>query len=195
MRLPLSTLPVGTRCRASSPLVGRAGFTPTSRSGPARRSVAAILSLSLIVTLLTSACSTPPRVLDVSSRTRLQTVDAADAQLFVDDRASRIKYLPQDLSAADQREEFYVRWNPGPPSSPGPAFRPGPATVNLVKFEYRQLAKPATIFEQTYDPHGEAAHLFQIRGEEFRAGGTVSAWRVSLWNGDQLLAEKQSFLW
>jgi hypothetical protein len=113
----------------------------------------------------------------------------------VEDQASRIKYLPQDLSIADQREEFYVHWNPGPTSGPGPAFRPGPATVNLVKFEYRQVARPNTIFEKTYGPHGETAHLFQVRGEEFRSGGSVSAWRVSLWNGNQLLAEKKSLLW
>jgi len=44
------------------------------------------------------------------------------------------------LSIEDQREEFYVRW--------------APRGISLVKFEYRQLAKPATIFEKTYAPHG-----------------------------------------
>jgi hypothetical protein len=51
------------------------------------------------------------------------------------------------------------------------------------------------IFTKTYLPHGDMAHLFQVRGEEFRSGGSVSAWRVTLWNGDQLVATKKSVLW
>jgi len=167
--------------------VGRAGKSP--------RAVAGMLSLFLIATALTTACSTTPRVVEVTSHTHLQTLDAADLPYFVDDRASLIRYVPVDLSIADQREDFYVHWNPGPPSKPGPTFRPGPSSVNLVKFEYRQVAKPNTVFEKTFEPHGVTAHVFQVRGEEFRSGGAVSAWRVTLWNDDQLLAEKQSFLW
>jgi len=177
--------PSFTPCR----LVGQALRLPSFRLR-SRVGVAALL-----LALICGCSSTTPRVLEVSSRTRLQTVDKADADLFVIDRASLIKYTPQDLNAADQREEFFVRWTPGTTSTPGPTFRPGPVNVNLVKFQYRQVTKPDTIFEKTYDPRGEVAHLFQVRGEEFRSGGSVSAWRVSLWNGDQLLAEKKSFLW
>ena len=64
-----------------------------------------------------------------------------------------------------------------------------------MKFEYRQVAKPDVVFEKTYTPHGNTSNVFQVRGEDFRAGGTVSAWRVSLWSGDQLMAERKSFLW
>jgi hypothetical protein len=135
-----------------------------------------------ILNLFTCACSTTgPRVLEVTSRTRLQDIDPVDARLFVVDEASRIKYEPRDLSVDDQREEFYVRW--------------APTSVGLVKFEYRQVAKPGAIFEQTYTPHGDVSKVFEVRGEAFRSGGSVSAWRVSLWNGDQLLAEKKSLLW
>jgi hypothetical protein len=135
------------------------------------------------ILLLTVACSTTaPRVLEVSSRTKLQDIDPDDANQFYGfDEASRFRYEPQDLSIEDQREEFYVRW--------------APRGISLVKFEYRQLAKPATIFEKTYAPHGDMAKLFEVRGEEFRSGGSVSAWRVTLWNGDQLVAEKKSILW
>jgi len=145
------------------------------------RSHVAICALS-VACLLAIACSTTsPRVLEVTSRTRLQDVDPADNYLFVYDQASRIKYEPQDLSIEKQREEFYVRWTP--------------RSVSLVKFEYRQLAKTDAVFEKTYAPHGDTAKVFQVRGEEFRSGGSVSAWRVSLWNGDQLVAERKSFLW
>jgi hypothetical protein len=34
-----------------------------------------------------------------------------------------------------------------------------------------------------------------LEGEAFRTAGEVTAWRASLWNGDQLLAEQHSFLW
>ena len=120
-------------------------------------------------------------MVEVSSRKRLQNIDVADATLLSNDRASRIRYEPRDLPADAQHLEFFVRWTP--------------KSVGLVKFEYRQVDKPNVVREQTYTPQGDGAKVFEIRGEEFRAGGPVSAWRVSLWNGDELLAEKKSVLW
>jgi len=35
----------------------------------------------------------------------------------------------------------------------------------------------------------------EIQGEEFRALGEITAWRVTLWDGDQLLGEQKSLLW
>ncbi len=136
--------------------------------------------IALLPLLIALGCASP-RVVEVSSRTRLQDIDAADQYLFVRDQASRATYQPQDLPADAQRQEFFVRWTS--------------ATAGLVKFEYRQVDKPNTVREQTYTPHGDQAKVFGVRGEEFRAGGPVSAWRVTLWNGDQLLAEKRSALW
>lgn len=145
---------------------------------PRRVIVAGIASL----TLLAMGCSTTtPRVLEVSSRTRLRNVDPADEDLFSNDQASRIRFEPRALSIDEQREEFYVRWRP--------------RSVSLVKFEYRQIGKPTIVAEQTYVPHRAASTVFKVHGEEFRSGGSVSAWRVSLWDGDQLVAEKKSFLW
>jgi hypothetical protein len=120
-------------------------------------------------------------VLEVTSRTRLQDVDFADRQYFIEDQASLIRYQPQELSINDQREEFYVRWTP--------------RTISLVKFEYRQVAKPGEAFEATYVPHGDSRKLFEVRGEQFRSGGVVSAWRVSLWDGNKVVAEEKSVLW
>jgi len=142
--------------------------------------VACIASLAFGVI----GCSTTsPRVLEVSSRTRLKNIDPADEEYFVNDQASRIKYELRDLSIDEQREEFYVRWSRGR------------ATVNLVKFEYRQLARPDVIGEQTYVPAHDTSKVFKVHGEEFRSGGVISAWRVSLWDGDHLVGEKKSFLW
>jgi hypothetical protein len=150
------------------------------------------LQLVLTLLLLTLACSTTtPRVLEVSSWTHLKDIDAVDEELFAYDQASRIQYQTHDLDINDQREEFYVRWSAPPTSGSGS----GPASVDQVKFEYRQMGKPNTIFEQDFVPHGESSKVFAVRGEDFRSGGSVTAWRVSLWDGDQLVAEKKSFLW
>jgi hypothetical protein len=128
-------------------------------------------------------------VLEVTSRTCLQDVDFVDRQYFIEDAASLIRYEPQDLNINDQREEFYVRWTPG--RIPGS----GPGTLSLVKLEYRQVGKPGQVFEETYVPHGGARNLFRVRGEQFRSGGVVSAWRVTLWDGDKIVAEEKSVLW
>ncbi len=135
------------------------------------------------VAFLAIGCSTTqsPSVLEVTSRTRLQNIDPADKDFFIEDQASRIRFEPRDLSIDEQRQEFYVRWRTG--------------SISQVKFEYRQIAKPNVIAEQTYTPHQDTSNLFTVHGEEFRSGGRVSAWRVSLWEGDQLVAEKKSFLW
>ena len=34
-----------------------------------------------------------------------------------------------------------------------------------------------------------------LAADEFRSFGAVTAWRATLWNGDQLLGEEKSFLW
>jgi hypothetical protein len=35
----------------------------------------------------------------------------------------------------------------------------------------------------------------KLEGDDYRKFGEVTAWRVSLWDGDQLLGEQKSFLW
>jgi hypothetical protein len=35
----------------------------------------------------------------------------------------------------------------------------------------------------------------QLVGDEFKKFGEVTAWRATLWSGDQLLSEQKSFLW
>jgi hypothetical protein len=149
------------------------------RRAPARSR--AVLSSAFFGLLWACSAYTGPRVLEVTNRTRLQDVDFADRQYFIEDHASLIRYEPQDLGTDDQREEFYVRWTP--------------STVSLIRFEYRQVGKPGEVFEQTYVPHGDARHLFEVRGEQFRSGGVVSAWRVSLCDGDQVVAREKSVLW
>ncbi len=37
--------------------------------------------------------------------------------------------------------------------------------------------------------------LLKLEGEDYKKFGEVTAWRVTLWSGDQLLGEQKSFLW
>ncbi|HUI05584.1 MAG TPA: hypothetical protein VL486_01115 [Verrucomicrobiae bacterium] len=163
--------------------------------------------------LLALGCASGPRVVEVSSRTRLQEIDVADQALLMRGGA-RLGYEPQNLPIDQQRQEFYVRWTPRWKQESSSTSGPEPERVDLVKFEYRQLDKPNAVKEQTFVPPvlSRAAdvdselldqprwvrcssHTFEVRGEEFRAGGPVSAWRVTIWDGDRLLAERKSALW
>lgn len=140
-----------------------------------------LAGLGLGVCIAVGCAAAPPRVLEVSSTTHLRDISPADESIFVHDRASRFRYLPRELPEADRRQEFYVRWTP--------------SMIEAVKFEYRQVNIPNRVFEQTHASRGDTSASFSVRGEDFLKGGPVSAWRVSLWKGDQLLAEKNSALW
>ena len=175
-------------------------------------------TFAICAIVLLSSCATTPRVIEVTSRTRLRSVAQADRRLFEPVRASHISYHSYLLPTRLQREEFYVHWCG--------------ADVDRVKFEYRQLNVPDTIKEESVvlessaeggivgrerpseapgfaptpaatptkpttlnlEP-GTVSHVFEVRGDDFVNGGPVSAWRVSLWSGDRLLAERKSALW
>ena len=53
------------------------------------------------------------------------------------------------------------------------------------------------VLEQPVAPGGWFSHWAEIPliGEEYKTIGRVTAWRVTLWEGPQLLGEQQSFLW
>jgi hypothetical protein len=128
------------------------------------------------------ACaSTTPRVVEVSATTRTRDIPRGDEWLFAHDSASHFNYRPKILPTAEQREEFFVRWQP--------------ATVDLVKFEYHQLNTPLQTVVQTFAPQNRTWNVFAVRGNDFALGGPVTAWRVTLWADGQLLAEQKSPLW
>ena len=53
------------------------------------------------------------------------------------------------------------------------------------------------VLEQPVRPRalGSRWSRVALEGEAFRTAGEVTAWRVSLWHADQLLADQRSFLW
>jgi hypothetical protein len=142
----------------------------------------AILASALVMGI---GCATDsPKIVLVSQHTRTQTVEPADEDIFVRDRASRFRQQPRDLPPEAQSQEFVVQWRG--------------SDIRIVKFEYRQVNKPIEISVQTHSPTlpDNRAATFTIRGQDYLAGGKICAWRVSLWNGaGQCMAEKQSVLW
>jgi hypothetical protein len=139
------------------------------------------LGAVLALAVGTGCAPSRPRILEVSTETRIRNISPANENLFVPDRASRFRLEVSDLPPAEQRQQFYVRWTP--------------ATVPAVKFQYRQVNAPNRLGEITVAAAGRTATVFEIAGAEFLEGGPVSAWRVSLWDGERLLAEKRSALW
>jgi len=53
------------------------------------------------------------------------------------------------------------------------------------------------VLEQDVEPSGRFGRWTSLilDGEEYRQFGEVTAWRVSLWEDEELLAEQKSFLW
>jgi hypothetical protein len=147
-----------------------------------RLAIAPNCSILLTLTMIAlSGCATRPRIVEVSSTTRRNMVERIDEDIFLHDPASKMHVANAVLPVNEQREEFFVRWRP--------------RTIDEVRFEYRQVNVPEKIILQSFKTSDEAAHVFAVRGEEFLNGGPVSAWRVSLWQNDQLVAERNSVLW
>ena len=140
-----------------------------------------LILASGIILVLNGCAHQTPRVGEVQGTTFTETVPKADRNLFVSDRASHLRAESVPLPAAEQREEYYVTWRG--------------AGVSVVKFEYRQINAPDKVAALSMSPGRQHSNVFTIAGEDFLKGGVVSAWRVSLWDGDRLLAERRSTLW
>lgn len=86
---------------------------------------------------------------------------------------------------------FAVQWK-----ARGSAFEPlklrvelrGTAEANLPKTESMEMnvERRSRFSQWTY---------LNLDGYRYKQFGEVTAWRVTLWEGDQLLAEQTSFLW
>jgi len=78
----------------------------------------------------------------------------------------------------------------------------GKVTVPLkIKVELRGVAHgdfpEQLVLEKPVQGGGWFTHwaVFNLVGEEYKEFGTVTAWRVTLWEGSQQLGEQKSFLW
>ena len=54
--------------------------------------------------------------------------------------------------------------------------------------------KLENFFTITSGSHGHWSVL-KLDGEQYKNFGEITAWRVTLWAGDEMLSEQKSFLW
>jgi hypothetical protein len=137
--------------------------------------------IACLIAIGAMGCQTRPAITSVWSTTHRETIARADRDLFLTDRASRIRGDASSLPASKQGESFRVHWRGD--------------NIERVEFEYRQVNRPEKISRQVFQPFRQHSTTFWILGDEFHQGGPVSAWRVSLWAGNELLAETKSALW
>jgi hypothetical protein len=56
---------------------------------------------------------------------------------------------------------------------------------------------PKIVLEQEVKPGGWFSHwaALPLTGDDYKKIGEVTAWRATLWDGDQMISEQKSFLW
>ena len=76
-----------------------------------------------------------------------------------------------------------------------------PASPLKLQLEVRGLATRKTVvqlkLDKTVDPSGwlGAWTALTVKDDDYRKLGDLTAWRVTLWEGNRLLSEQKSFLW
>jgi hypothetical protein len=86
---------------------------------------------------------------------------------------------------------FAIQWKARVPES-----EPLELRVQILGMAKGNLPQQ-TSFEQTVRQHHWFSHwaYLTLRESEYKTFGEVTAWRVTLWDGHQLLSEQKSFLW
>jgi hypothetical protein len=86
---------------------------------------------------------------------------------------------------------FAVEWQAKVPASESLKLR-----VEMRGAPGTDLAKETSV-EMPLPQHHWFSHWAYVvlSKEQYKAFGDVTAWRVTLWDGDQLLSEQKSFLW
>lgn len=86
---------------------------------------------------------------------------------------------------------FEVQWK-----TKGPAWEPLKIRLEL-RGSSRGNVPTQTILEKFVQKQGRFSQWtdLTLQGAEYTTLGDVTAWRATLWEGDQLLGEQKSFLW
>jgi hypothetical protein len=123
-----------------------------------------------------------PQFLDLNGRTSLSP-SLYDRDAY--------QALLQQHPAKRSGIRFQVQWK-----AKGPAWEPLKVRVELRGIARGNLPRER-VLEQPVTPGGWFSHWigFRLSGDEYRDLGEVTAWRVTLWEGQQLLGEQKSFLW
>ena len=148
---------------------------------------ARILMLPFLLLLLagTTAEATAPRIIKVLPQyLDLQGRHALTPSLFDRDAyQARLRRRPEDRSGL----RFAIQWK---------------ASAGLYKLRvelrgaHGQEASVATL-QKSVEYRGFFGKwvFLDLRGEDYKAFGELTAWRATLWEGDQKVGEQRSFLW
>ena len=87
--------------------------------------------------------------------------------------------------------KFFVQWK-----TKDYAWSPVKIRLELRGRAEGNLPKQLVV-EKPVQPGGRFSHWteFAITGGDFATLGQVTAWRATLWEGEQLLSEQKSYLW
>jgi hypothetical protein len=87
---------------------------------------------------------------------------------------------------------FYLQWK-----TRTPAWEPLLARVELRGITEGRLPRQTVLEQALKNPGGSASHWTEVTldGQAYKNFGAVTAWRVTLWEGQKLIGQQQSFLW
>lgn len=87
---------------------------------------------------------------------------------------------------------FYIQWK-----SNKPVWEPLLARVELRGIAEGRLPRQLVLERSVPNPGGPLTHWLDVSlsGEDYKKFGAVTAWRVTLWEGQTLIGTQQSFLW
>ncbi len=86
---------------------------------------------------------------------------------------------------------FAVEWK-----AKAPATEPLKLRVEMRGTPGKDLAKETSIEMAVHQHYWFSHWAYLVLGkEDYKNFGEVTAWRVTLWDGDKLLSEQKSFLW
>lgn len=146
-----------------------------------------ILALCCLVSAAASAATgrvikVLPQFLDLKGR------HALSPSLY--DRDAYQAYLrshTNDISGM----RFAVQWK-----TSGASTAPLKLRVEIRGITHGDLP-PKIVLEQEVKPGFWFSHwaALPLTGDDYKKIGEVTAWRATLWDGDQMLSEQKSFLW
>lgn len=65
----------------------------------------------------------------------------------------------------------------------------------IIRFEYRQERATETKGMELVNPKLRGRSYFSVIGDDLKNDGAVTAWRVTILDGEKVLTSKQSFMW
>lgn len=87
---------------------------------------------------------------------------------------------------------FYIQWK-----SKHPVWEPLLVRVELSGIAEGKLPRQTVLEQPVSNPGGSLSHwaTVTLAGEAYKSFGSVTAWRVTFWEGRTLIGKEQSFLW